>query len=157
MITWLIWTIWTSMSSVPKKADKLNLSLSLVDGTTLIIVQISTNVSVKDESHTLSYPYLPQLEVSKSQWILAIVAIYALQCLGLRWGDSILSYICVKYLYIYVFDYTYGHAITCLWRWDVAVCVFLWTERIIFLVESLLHCNMKNDYFKLSVWCFLPI
>ena len=29
MIKWLIWTIWTAMSSVPKKADKLNLSLSL--------------------------------------------------------------------------------------------------------------------------------
>ena len=29
MITQLIWTIWTPMSSVPKKADKLNLSLSL--------------------------------------------------------------------------------------------------------------------------------
>ena len=29
MITWLIWTIWNPMSSVPKKADKLNLSLSL--------------------------------------------------------------------------------------------------------------------------------
>ena len=29
MITRLIWTIWTPMSSVPKKADKLNLSLSL--------------------------------------------------------------------------------------------------------------------------------
>ena len=29
MITRLIWTIWTLMSSVPKKADKLNLSLSL--------------------------------------------------------------------------------------------------------------------------------
>ena len=29
MITWLIWTILTPMSSVPKKADKLNLSLSL--------------------------------------------------------------------------------------------------------------------------------
>ena len=28
MITRLIWTIWTPMSSVPKKADKLNLSLS---------------------------------------------------------------------------------------------------------------------------------
>ena len=27
MITWLIWTIWTPVSSVPKKADKLNLSL----------------------------------------------------------------------------------------------------------------------------------
>ena len=30
MITRLIWTIWTPMSSVPKKADKLNLSLSLM-------------------------------------------------------------------------------------------------------------------------------
>ena len=30
MITQLIWTIWTLMSSVPKKADKLNLSLSLL-------------------------------------------------------------------------------------------------------------------------------
>ena len=29
MIKWLIWTIWTLMSSVLKKADKLNLSLSL--------------------------------------------------------------------------------------------------------------------------------
>ena len=29
MIKWLIWTIWTPMSSVLKKADKLNLSLSL--------------------------------------------------------------------------------------------------------------------------------
>ena len=29
MITRLIWTIWTPMSSVPKKADKLNLSLFL--------------------------------------------------------------------------------------------------------------------------------
>ena len=29
MITWLIWTIWNPMSSVPRKADKLNLSLSL--------------------------------------------------------------------------------------------------------------------------------
>ena len=28
MIKWLIWTIWTPMSSVLKKADKLNLSLS---------------------------------------------------------------------------------------------------------------------------------
>ena len=28
MITRLIWTIWTPMSSVPQKADKLNLSLS---------------------------------------------------------------------------------------------------------------------------------
>ena len=28
MITQLIWTIWTPMSSVPKEADKLNLSLS---------------------------------------------------------------------------------------------------------------------------------
>ena len=30
MITWLIWTIWILISSVPKKADKLNLSLSLI-------------------------------------------------------------------------------------------------------------------------------
>ena len=30
MITQLIWTIWTPMSSVPKKADKLNLSLSVM-------------------------------------------------------------------------------------------------------------------------------
>ena len=29
MITRLIWSIWTPMSSVPKKSDKLNLSLSL--------------------------------------------------------------------------------------------------------------------------------
>ena len=29
MITRLIWTIWTPMASVPKKANKLNLSLSL--------------------------------------------------------------------------------------------------------------------------------
>ena len=29
MITRLIWTIWTPMSSVPKKADKLNLSLHI--------------------------------------------------------------------------------------------------------------------------------
>ena len=29
MIKWLVWTIWTLMSSVLKKADKLNLSLSL--------------------------------------------------------------------------------------------------------------------------------
>ena len=28
MITRLIWTIWTPLSSVPKKANKLNLSLS---------------------------------------------------------------------------------------------------------------------------------
>ena len=36
MIIWLIWTIWTPMSSVPKKADKLNLSLSpaLLDSAT---------------------------------------------------------------------------------------------------------------------------
>ena len=32
MIKRLIWTIWTPMSSVLKKADKLNLSLSLADG-----------------------------------------------------------------------------------------------------------------------------
>ena len=29
MIKRLIWTIWTALSSVPKKADKLNLTLSL--------------------------------------------------------------------------------------------------------------------------------
>ena len=35
MITWLILTIWTLMSSVPKKADKLNFSLCLFVGWTL--------------------------------------------------------------------------------------------------------------------------
>ena len=30
MIAQFIWTIWTLMSSVPKKADKLNLSLSVI-------------------------------------------------------------------------------------------------------------------------------
>ena len=37
MITRLIWTIWTPMSSVPKKADKLNLSLLSV--TCAVLVQ----------------------------------------------------------------------------------------------------------------------
>ena len=32
MIKWLIWNIWTPMSSVLKKADKLNLSLSRPNG-----------------------------------------------------------------------------------------------------------------------------
>ena len=32
MITRLIWTLWTPMSSVPKKADTLNLSLSTKSG-----------------------------------------------------------------------------------------------------------------------------
>ena len=41
MIKRLIWTIWTPMSSVLKKADKLNLSLSLVDTDDVIVLKVS--------------------------------------------------------------------------------------------------------------------
>ena len=42
MITQLLWTIWTQMSSVPQKADELNLSLPII--TYCIDQQISENI-----------------------------------------------------------------------------------------------------------------
>ena len=44
MITWLIWTIWTPMSSVPKEADKRNLSLSLSLSLSLMHYKSYTNI-----------------------------------------------------------------------------------------------------------------
>ena len=59
MIKWLIWTIWTLMSSVLKKADKLNLSLSLVELSTTrscnqCLLDIWTCVSVSNWTKTRS-------------------------------------------------------------------------------------------------------
>ena len=42
MITRLIWTIWTPMSSVPKKADKLNLSLKNYELTHWVLVMLTS-------------------------------------------------------------------------------------------------------------------
>ena len=63
MITLLIWTIWTPMSSVPKKADKLNLSLSL---------PLSLCEYIKDfssEMHSKLYLYWVYRYFPRSQWV----------------------------------------------------------------------------------------
>ena len=44
MITQLIWTIWTPMSSVPKKADKLNLSL-LQENTAMALCKTGISIA----------------------------------------------------------------------------------------------------------------
>ena len=62
MITRLIWTIWTPMSSVPKKADKLNLSLAQSELTRFFLVffselahcELSRFLSKKRETATSS-------------------------------------------------------------------------------------------------------
>ena len=53
MIKRLIWTIWTPMSSVLKKADKLNLSLSWTSMGIKAWVNDCTHIKVCD---VISYP-----------------------------------------------------------------------------------------------------
>ena len=64
MIKRLIWTIWTPMSSVLKKADKLNLSLSL----SVMITRVTCNVSCL--GYGSAVPFCRYLKISKPDCIL---------------------------------------------------------------------------------------
>ena len=66
MITWLIWTIWTPMSSVPKNADKLNLSLSLSLSLSLTHRDVVMPCSVTKLDHCLNQCWVyGQLDLEK--------------------------------------------------------------------------------------------
>ena len=65
MITRLIWTIWTPVSSVPKKADKLNLSLSL---SLSLLVKISSELS-ESKPENLTIGKSPVAPFTKMDWL----------------------------------------------------------------------------------------